>query len=103
MDFKNIISKLSTEEKLGQLLMLDFRYWGKDENDNRIPFTKINNVVQDIIKKYNLGGIALFRENTSTPKQIVELVNSIQSTAKLPLLLIPFLYCLKKGHKHVLP
>lgn len=28
-------------QKLGQLIMMDFRYWGEDSNNQRIPFTKL--------------------------------------------------------------
>lgn len=47
-------------QKLGQLIMMDFRYWGEDSNNQRIPFTKTNDIVNKIFKDYNLGGFILF-------------------------------------------
>jgi beta-N-acetylhexosaminidase len=82
-----ITSRLSTKEKLGQLLMLDFRYWGKNSSGEPIPFTVMNYSVSNLIKDYNLGGIAFFRENTKTPEQIVNLTSSIQETASIPLII----------------
>jgi len=78
---------MSVEEKVGQLLMLDFRFWDINLNGEAIPFTKPSEEVSSIISKYHLGGIALFKENTAVPKQIIELINSLQHAAKIPLLL----------------
>ena len=89
MKNKELINKtaeeLSVRQRLGQLLMLDFRYWGKDSFGNGVPFTVMNDSVRLIIQKYNLGGIAFFRENVENPEQTIELVNSIQNAAGIPL------------------
>lgn len=82
-----IQNAMSVEEKVGQLLMLDFRFWGINLNGEAIPFTKPSEEVSAIISKYHLGGIALFKENTAVPKQIITLINSLQNAAKIPLLL----------------
>ena len=82
-----IIQKMSLREKLGQLIMMDFRYFGKDKNDNYIPITELNPVIKELILKYHLGGIALFRENIGIPAQVVQLVDDMQAAAKIPLLL----------------
>ncbi len=84
---KNIIEKMTLRDKLGQLIMMDFRFWGKDKNDNYIPSSEFNPTIKKLIAEYQLGGIALFRENTGKPEQIVRLVEDIQSDAKIPLLL----------------
>ena len=45
----------------------------------------INNDIKDIIYRYRLGGIVLFRENLINP-QTVKLINDIQSSRyRLPL------------------
>jgi beta-N-acetylhexosaminidase len=85
--FKKKIAKLSICEKLGQLLILDFRYWEVNSKNKPIPFTKINDTVANIIEKYNLGGIALFRENIETPEQIVTLIREMQNAASIPLII----------------
>ena len=74
-------------DKLGQLLMLDFRNWGVDAKGEPIPFTLSNNTVEDIIKKYNLGGIALFKENTINPGQTIRLIKELQGAAEIPILI----------------
>ena len=86
-NIKKIISGFSVREKLGQLLMLDFRYWGKNKKGEPTPFTAMNDPVANIIKKYNLGGIVFFRENTEKPKQIAKLTMDIQKAASTPLII----------------
>ena len=66
----DMMKKMTLREKLGQLIMLDFRYWGKDSSGNYIPFKKMNYSIASLMSNYCLGGIALFRENTGSPKQI---------------------------------
>ncbi|MCP4179941.1 MAG: glycoside hydrolase family 3 protein [bacterium] len=84
---EQIISGMTVREKIGQIIMMDFRNWGKDNNGEYIPFTKMNSTVSEIINKYNLGGIALFKENTAAPEQIINLVNDIKKSSKIGILL----------------
>lgn len=74
-------------EKIGQLIMLDFRFWGKDSDGNMVPFTEPSKEILKIVSKYNIGGLALFRENCVSPSQMVKLINSIQGSARIPLLI----------------
>lgn len=82
-----ILQNMTLREKLGQLIMMDFRFIGKNEKNDYIPASNFGPIILNLISKYQLGGIALFRENTGTPSQIVKLVDDIQATAKVPLLL----------------
>jgi beta-N-acetylhexosaminidase len=84
---KTIIEKMTVREKIGQIIMMDFRNWGKNHNGDYIPFTKMNSDVSTILKKYKFGGIALFKENTATPEQTVTLINNLQKTSKIGLLI----------------
>jgi len=74
-----IISKMTMREKIGQLLMMDFRNW------NSRPFTSMNGEVKNAISKYNLGGVILFRENVVNTNQTVKLTNDMQNASSLPL------------------
>jgi beta-N-acetylhexosaminidase len=69
----DVISKalksMTVEEKIGQMLMPDFRNWkGK-------PVTEMNDEIRELVKKYHLGGVILFRENVVTTEQTVRLVD----------------------------
>lgn len=84
---KLIIAKMSVRKKIGQLLMLDFRYWGKDSQGAYIPFTKISPSVKSIVSKYGIGGIILFKENILTPRQVIKLTENLQKSAEIPLII----------------
>ncbi|HBM17100.1 MAG TPA: glycosyl hydrolase [Lentisphaeria bacterium] len=74
-------------EKIGQMIMPDFRNWGRNEDGNFIPFTRTNPQVESLIKHYKFGGICLFRENIVNPEQTIKLVMSLQGVSHIPLLL----------------
>ncbi len=69
----DVISKavhsMSVKEKVGQMLMPDFRNW------NGQPVTEMNQEIKELVKKYHLGGVILFRENVVTTEQTVRLVD----------------------------
>ncbi|MDR7074147.1 beta-N-acetylhexosaminidase [Fictibacillus barbaricus] len=63
------IKAMSVEEKIGQMLMPDFRNWKGQ------PVTEMNEEIKALVKKYHLGGVILFRENVVTTEQTVRLVD----------------------------
>lgn len=81
-----IVSGMSQTEKIGQLMMLDFRYWDIFRSPVPVPVININNDIKKIIFHYRLGGVVLFRENLIDTPQTVQLINDIQSSRyKVPL------------------
>ena len=85
---KNITQNMTLREKLGQLIMMAFRFFKDDSLAcDYIPVTKLNPTIKDLVSEYHLGGIVLFKENMHTPAQIVQLVEDIQAAANIPLLL----------------
>ena len=70
------ISKMSLKEKIGQMLMPDFRT-GKGEN-----VTEMLPEIEQLVKDYHLGGVILFRENVVTTEQTAALVSSYQDAAE---------------------
>ena len=89
---KEIISKMSIDEKIGQMLMLDFRQWESNDTDKEyINVTSINDNIKTIIGDYHLGGVVLFAENCSNVEQLIKLTNDMQqasiSKGGLPLLI----------------
>lgn len=84
---QQLIDNMSLREMIGQTLMLDFRSWGKDGNEQPLPFNVMNSDVAEIIYKYRLGSVILFRENLITTEQTVKLINDFQAARDgLPLL-----------------
>ncbi|SCC50130.1 glycoside hydrolase family 3 protein [Kosakonia oryziphila] len=81
-----IVANMTTEEKLGQMLMVDIRTWDKDGAENKTPFTKMNESVSKMITDYHLGSVILFRDNLINTPQTVALINDLQSARdNLPL------------------
>lgn len=67
------ITKLTTEEKIGQLMMFG------------IDGTTITDHAIELIKKYKVGNIILFARNAQSPKQLYELNQSLQKCAQAEL------------------
>lgn len=89
---RRIVSKMSTDEKIGQILMLTFREWrsnGSWENNQKV--TAMNDEIRAVISNYHLGGIALFAENCTDTEQLVKLTYDMQHSSVdkggLPLLI----------------
>ncbi|SIC05622.1 beta-hexosaminidase [Mycobacteroides abscessus subsp. abscessus] len=67
---------MKLEEKVGQMLMPDFRTW-KGQN-----VTEIQPEIEALVKKYHLGGVILFRENVVTTEQTTKLVSQYQEASE---------------------
>lgn len=72
----NAISKMTLEEKTGQMLMPDFRTWEGKNVTEMLP------EIEQLVKKYHLGGVILFRENVVTTEQTARLVSDYQAAAE---------------------
>ncbi|RWZ52156.1 beta-N-acetylhexosaminidase [Halobacillus fulvus] len=70
------IEGMTIEEKVGQMLMPDFRNW-KGEN-----VTKMLPEIEQMVKDYHLGGVILFRENVVTTEQTAQLVADYQAASE---------------------
>lgn len=78
----HLISKMTMEERVGQMLMPDFR------NFNGKNVTELTPEIKALVKKYHLGGVILFRENVVTTEQTTKLVADYQETSEKQGLLI---------------
>lgn len=90
---KEIVSKMTLDEKIGQMIMPDFRQWKAQGESAVKDVTVMNSEIEEIIDKYDLGGVILFANNVKDTEQTVRLVNDYQQVAindkdgNLPLLL----------------
>lgn len=69
------IKKMTLEEKVGQMLMPDFRTWEGSDVTRMLP------EIEALVKKYHLGGVILFRENVVSTDQTARLVADYQQAA----------------------
>ncbi|WP_457944708.1 glycoside hydrolase family 3 N-terminal domain-containing protein [Caproiciproducens sp. LBM24188] len=86
-----IVSAMSEEEKIEQLLMPDFRQW-KDSGQTAVSdMTVLSDEVKQILQKYKFGGIILFANNVKQTEQTVRLTDDLQKAnaegGNIPLLI----------------
>lgn len=65
-----LLADMTLEEKVGQLMMVGFS--GTEQSAKAV----------ELIKNKHIGGIIYFDRNLSSPKQVAELSNSLQESAK---------------------
>lgn len=83
-----LIKQFSHREKLGQLLMLDCRLWSAAAAERPQPMTTLPPTVADLINRYAIGSVILFRDNCLTIPQLHQFNNQLQaSRRRLPLLI----------------
>ncbi|MBB6450533.1 beta-N-acetylhexosaminidase [Geomicrobium halophilum] len=70
------INGMKIEEKIGQMLMPDFRTWNGENVTEMLP------EIEQIVKDYHLGGVILFAENVETTAQTAELVADYQAASE---------------------
>ncbi|WP_415339734.1 glycoside hydrolase family 3 N-terminal domain-containing protein [Clostridium perfringens] len=75
---KEIVSNMTLEEKLGQMIMPDFRMWQEEGAKEPSDLTEINSEVAEVIDKYDLGGVILFAENVKEISQTTTLIHDLQ-------------------------
>lgn len=70
------VAQMTMEEKVGQMLMPDFRNWKGQNVTEMLP------EIEQLVNQYHLGGVILFRENVVTTEQTTELVTDYQEAAE---------------------
>ena len=78
-----LINNMSLRDKITQMLMVDFRYWDENPNDNKdkVAFTVMNDQVRKIVEDYNFGAIIYFAQNLSNTEQSFRLTEEMQKAA----------------------
>jgi beta-N-acetylhexosaminidase len=79
---KEIVQDMTIEEKVGQMIMPDFRNWKEQGAEKATGFTEMNEEVGSLIEKYHLGGVILFAENVVDTEQTTRLVNGLKKSSK---------------------
>jgi beta-N-acetylhexosaminidase len=72
-----VISKMSLEDKIGQMILAGVSGTSMDANANKL------------ISQFHVGGIIFYKYNFETPAQVIQLVNQLKAgnSSSLPLLL----------------
>lgn len=78
---EKIVSEMTLDEKIGQMLMPDFRQWKQAGESEVQDFTEMNEEVAEIIDEFDLGGVILFAQNVKTTEQTAKLTHDLQQVA----------------------
>ncbi|SHI93150.1 beta-glucosidase [Clostridium cavendishii DSM 21758] len=74
---KEILNKLTLEEKLEQMIIIELPY--VYENNNKVDFTKVTDSVKEFLKTRKPGGIILFKNNMISEEQSQTMIKDIKS------------------------
>lgn len=78
---EKLVSKMTLEQKIGQMIMPAFRTWDGE------GVTSLNDDIRGAIKKYGFGGIILFAENCKGTEQTAKLISDLQDSAETKMLI----------------
>ena len=79
-----ILSKMTTKQKIEQKIMPDFRQWKNDGESKTHDLTEMNDDLRKIMETHDFGGIILFGDNTHETDKIVRLIDDFQKAATKP-------------------
>lgn len=75
---ETMLAGMSTEEKISQMLMPEFRYYTDAKGEKR-ALDEITPEVTAILQKRGFAGVVLFAENTGETARTVRLVDAMQT------------------------
>lgn len=81
---ESIVKSMSLQDKVTQMLMVDFRYWDENTSDNvaQKGLTVMNSQVREIIEDYNFGAVIYFAQNLTGTEQAYNLTYQMQTAAR---------------------
>ncbi|MDD4795415.1 MAG: glycoside hydrolase family 3 protein [Bacilli bacterium] len=82
---KEILEKMSLEEKIGQLFFVRPEALKNQINCDKKPTIKISDIQKESLAKYNVGGIAFFGKNIISREQVIKYINDLQNNSKYTL------------------
>lgn len=69
MDVQQTLNSMTLEEKIGQKIMLDFRFWQQQD------MTEPSSIIANILRINHIGGVILFTNNLKDKAQIKKLTS----------------------------
>ncbi|WP_248768390.1 glycoside hydrolase family 3 N-terminal domain-containing protein [Pseudomonas sp. MWU12-2345] len=74
MGIKQTLESMTIEEKIGQKIMLDFRYWDP-AGKATLDMTQPDDTIKTLILDHHIGGVILFANNLKDRDQIARLTS----------------------------
>ena len=76
----DMLSAMTTKQKLAQMMMPDIRYYGKE--GSAVPVTELTDELYAAIRDLGLGGVILFSQNIQSVEQTTALTTALQTAAE---------------------
>ena len=83
------VAGMTTEQKLAQMMVVAFR----SDSDNTKTATELTPAYEELLKKYDFGGVILFSGNFVDVEQTITLIQDCQTAAMTSQQGIPLLIC----------
>ncbi len=77
----SLLSNMSLRQKITQMMMVDFRKWKSEGEEEATDFTKMNSEVQKIVEDYDFGSVIFFANNIKETEQSYNLTMDLQKAA----------------------
>ena len=78
----DLISTMSLEEKIGQMLTVSYRTWKQTPEDEGMKITHVTDEVRKSLSEVHPGGVILFAENCQENEQIAQLLGEMNEAVK---------------------
>ena len=76
-EIRRMLGRMTTEEKIAQMLMLEFRNFTDESGETR-ALTALRPEIEEAMKRHALGGVILFGPNVADTGLAVRLVDAMQ-------------------------
>ena len=74
-----IVSQMTLEQKIAQMIMPSFRYWENNGEVEGVPV--LNDEIRNCIKSHGVGGVIVFSESIENTEQTVRLIDEMQNAS----------------------
>ena len=78
---EQMLSEMTTEQKIEQMTMITLRPWSDENDDGFVNVTSLNDKQRKLIEDHNFAGVCLYAQNIQNTAQTIKLTSEIQQAA----------------------
>ena len=78
---EQMLSEMTTEQKIEQMTMITLRPWSDENDDSFVNVTSLNDKQRKLIEDHNFAGVCLYAQNIQNTAQTIKLTSEIQQAA----------------------
>ena len=78
-----MVKTMPLRDKITQMMMMDLSYWDESQqaDEEKTPFTQMNDSVSKILSEYRFGSVIYFKQNLTDTAQTFQLTMDVQNAA----------------------